>query len=340
MRYSVASRSIPGTGSSGEGLLGSARAQRLHAAARSFRRHRRWWERRSRERRRACRFHQRGRGRCGSSRCRDRAGPTERRLSGRRLPSASIRHRRRTGLGGVRAPCHGVMLPVSQRVPFLRLGLWGDGAPGRGGRVALHARASPPRTRLVSGMPPERREGRRLNARHDRTDRLPAGPAAARIADPARRLARSSWLVALGCVDVDGLAVELAWSRLSDTVLADFRDGEPRRIGTAVIACRDEPVFVPQPDHLDWLGYENRAVRILEFAVALYRDSFDRQEASDPSWSRRASTATNMDQGALPEPCHPPLDACSFGVIGPAGSRAAGGHPRSPWFPGSRSRPF
>jgi hypothetical protein len=98
-----------------------------------------------------------------------------------------------------------------------------------------------------------------------------------------RRPVRSSWTVALGCVDIDGLAVELAWSRLSDTVLADFREGEPRRIGTAVIGRRDEPVFVAQPDHLDWLGYENRAARILAFAVALYREGLGRQEASDRS---------------------------------------------------------
>nr|BFF27813.1 hypothetical protein GCM10025732_57780 [Glycomyces mayteni] len=117
-----------------------------------------------------------------------------------------------------------------------------------------------------------------------------------------RRPARSSWLVALGCVDVDGLAVELAWSRWSDTVLADFREGESRRIGTAVIGHRDEPVFVAQPDHLDWLGYQDRAARILEFAVALYRGGFGRQEASDPSWSRRASSATNIGQGELPAP--------------------------------------
>ncbi|WP_091039479.1 hypothetical protein [Glycomyces harbinensis] len=98
-----------------------------------------------------------------------------------------------------------------------------------------------------------------------------------------RRPVLSSWRVALGCIEIDGLVVELAWSRLSDTVLADFRDGVARRIGTAVIGCRDEPVFVAQPDHLDWLGYENRAARILEFAVALYREDLGRQEASDPS---------------------------------------------------------
>ncbi|MCH7231109.1 hypothetical protein L0U85_09620 [Glycomyces sp. L485] len=75
----------------------------------------------------------------------------------------------------------------------------------------------------------------------------------------------------LGCVEVDGLAVELVWSRLSDTVLADFRDVEPRRIGTALFNGRPEPVFVAQPGHLDWLGYENRESRILTAAVRLYR---------------------------------------------------------------------
>lgn len=95
----------------------------------------------------------------------------------------------------------------------------------------------------------------------------------------------------MGCIEIDGLVVELAWSRLSDTVLADFREGEPRRIGTAVIERREGPVFVAQPDHLDWLGYEDRAARILEFAVALYREGFGGQEASDPSWSARTSSA-------------------------------------------------
>lgn len=94
----------------------------------------------------------------------------------------------------------------------------------------------------------------------------------------------------MGCVEIDGLSVELAWSRLSDTVLADFRDGEPHRIGTAVIGDRDEPVFVAQPDHLDWLGYENRAARILAFAVALYR------EASGPLRPRQASSAASAGE--------------------------------------------
>lgn len=78
-------------------------------------------------------------------------------------------------------------------------------------------------------------------------------------------------MVPLGCFEVDGLAVELVWSRLSDTVLADFRDVEPRRIGTAVFGDRPEPVFIAQPGHLDWLGYEGREARILEAAVRLHR---------------------------------------------------------------------
>ncbi|THV24486.1 hypothetical protein [Glycomyces paridis] len=76
-------------------------------------------------------------------------------------------------------------------------------------------------------------------------------------------------MVTLGCIDVDGLAVDLVWSRLSDTVLADFREVEPRRIGTAVFG-RAEPAFIAQPDHLDWLGYENRADRILDAAIGLF----------------------------------------------------------------------
>lgn len=78
-------------------------------------------------------------------------------------------------------------------------------------------------------------------------------------------------MVALGRTDIDGLTVELMWSPLSDTVLADFLDVEPPRIGTAVIGGRSEPVFVAQPGHLDWLGYEDREARILAVAVRLYR---------------------------------------------------------------------
>lgn len=77
-------------------------------------------------------------------------------------------------------------------------------------------------------------------------------------------------MVVLGRIEIDGLAVELVWSTLSDTVLADFRDVEPRRVGTAVIVGRAEPVFVPQPDHLHWLGYEGRDARILWAAVGLF----------------------------------------------------------------------
>lgn len=78
-------------------------------------------------------------------------------------------------------------------------------------------------------------------------------------------------MIALGSMEIDGFAVELVWSTLSDTVLADFRDVEPRRIGTAVIAGRAEPTFVAQPEHLHWLGYEDREARILAVAVCLHR---------------------------------------------------------------------
>jgi hypothetical protein len=108
-----------------------------------------------------------------------------------------------------------------------------------------------------------------MNARHDR---LPAGPAAAHTADPVRRPARSSCLIPLGCIDIDDLAVELVWSTLTDTVLADFHEVEPRRIGTAVIGGLAEPRFVAQPQHLHWLGYEDREARILQAAVRLFHD--------------------------------------------------------------------
>ncbi len=74
----------------------------------------------------------------------------------------------------------------------------------------------------------------------------------------------------LGRVEVDGRGVELVWSKLSDTVLADFYELEPRRIGTAVIGGRAEPAFVAQPDNLDWLRYRDREARILRAAVRLF----------------------------------------------------------------------
>ncbi|GAB3997787.1 hypothetical protein GCM10029992_21740 [Glycomyces albus] len=78
-------------------------------------------------------------------------------------------------------------------------------------------------------------------------------------------------MIELGRIEVDGREVELVWSTLSDTVLADFCEVAPRRIGTAVIGGRAGPAFVAQPDHLDWLGYEDREARILRVAVRLYR---------------------------------------------------------------------
>ncbi|WP_199037219.1 hypothetical protein [Glycomyces salinus] len=86
-----------------------------------------------------------------------------------------------------------------------------------------------------------------------------------------RRPVRSSCLIELGRIKVDGREVELVWSTLSDTVLADFSEVEPRRIGTAVIGGPAEPAFIAQPNHLDWLGYEDREARILRVAVRLYR---------------------------------------------------------------------
>lgn len=107
-----------------------------------------------------------------------------------------------------------------------------------------------------------------MNARHDR---LPAGPAAAaRTVDPLRRPVHNSSLIPLGRVEIDGFAVVLSWATLSDTVLADFCDVEPRRIGTAIMRRRGEPRFVAQPAHLYWLGHESREARILQAAVRLF----------------------------------------------------------------------
>ncbi len=68
------------------------------------------------------------------------------------------------------------------------------------------------------------------------------------------------------------------WLTLSDSVLVDFADIEPKRIGTVVMRpCG--PGFVAQPGHLDWLRYEEREARLLGAVVRLY----PARESADPS---------------------------------------------------------
>lgn len=45
------------------------------------------------------------------------------------------------------------------------------------------------------------------------------------------------------------------WLTLTDSVLVDFADIEPKRIGTVVVRPTG-PQFIAQPGHLDWLAYE------------------------------------------------------------------------------------
>jgi hypothetical protein len=120
-------------------------------------------------------------------------------------------------------------------------------------------------------VPPERREGRRLNARHDQ---LPVGPTAAPLHSRGGRpvpgttsQARPAALP-LGSVAIDGRLVELVWLTLSDSILVGFPDIEPKRIGTVVMR-ESGPGFVAQPGHLDWLRYEDREARLLHAAVLL-----------------------------------------------------------------------
>jgi hypothetical protein len=52
------------------------------------------------------------------------------------------------------------------------------------------------------------------------------------------------------------------------SILADFTEVEPKRIGTVVMR-EDGPGFVAQPGHLDWLRYLDREARLLHAAVRL-----------------------------------------------------------------------
>lgn len=113
-------------------------------------------------------------------------------------------------------------------------------------------------------MPPRRREGRGLNARlHGRG--LPAGPTAVTRPPHGGRPA-SPVLIAL-----DGRRIALTWLALTGSVLVDFADIEPKRIGTVVM--RDSgPGFIAQPGHLDWLRYEDRDARLLYAVARAYSD--------------------------------------------------------------------
>jgi hypothetical protein len=124
-------------------------------------------------------------------------------------------------------------------------------------------------------MPPERREGRRLNARQDR---LPAGPTAAPLTSRGGRPVPAHpplpAVVPLGSIALDGLRIDLVWLTHSDSILADFNDIEPKRIGTIVMRPYG-PGFVAQPGHLDWLGYDDREDRLLSAAVRLLAEHAD-----------------------------------------------------------------
>ncbi|MEU6858475.1 hypothetical protein AB0B28_06340 [Glycomyces sp. NPDC046736] len=118
----------------------------------------------------------------------------------------------------------------------------------------------------MSQVPPERREGRQLTAPRDP---LPAEPTAARLHSYGGRLFPAPpepRAVPLGSITFDRQRIDLVWLTRTDSILVDFADIEPKRIGTVVMR-EDGPGFVAQPGHLDWLGYDDRERRLLNAAV-------------------------------------------------------------------------
>ncbi|MEU6246609.1 hypothetical protein [Glycomyces sp. NPDC047010] len=101
-----------------------------------------------------------------------------------------------------------------------------------------------------------------------RQHRLPAGPTPATLTSRGGRPESEprAAAVPLGSVEVDGRRIELVWLTLTDSVLVDFADIEPKRIGTIVTGPYG-PRFIAQPGHLDWLAYEERENRVLRAAV-------------------------------------------------------------------------
>lgn len=98
-----------------------------------------------------------------------------------------------------------------------------------------------------------------MNARHDRS---PAGPTAAPLRPRGGRPASPA------LIDVDGLRIAMTWLPLTGSILVDFLDIEPRRIGTVVMR-ESGPGFVAQPGHFDWLRYDEREARLLRAAARL-----------------------------------------------------------------------
>jgi hypothetical protein len=110
-----------------------------------------------------------------------------------------------------------------------------------------------------------------MNARHDRS---PAGPTAA-PPTPCGGRPTSPALIA-----VDGHRIALTWLPLTGSVLVDFIEIEPRRIGTVVMR-ESGPGFVAQPGHFDWLRYEERETRLLR-ATARLREAVAFEWRSKP----------------------------------------------------------
>jgi hypothetical protein len=62
------------------------------------------------------------------------------------------------------------------------------------------------------------------------------------------------------------MRIELVWLTLTESIMVDFADIKPKRIGTVVMRSYG-PCFIAQPGHLNWLTYEQREARVLRAAV-------------------------------------------------------------------------
>lgn len=92
----------------------------------------------------------------------------------------------------------------------------------------------------------------------------------------------NSTLVPLGEAHIDGQTVKLTWATVPDTVLIDFADTEPGRIGTVVPKGRNEPAFISQPEHHAWAVEPGRSAQIVAEAVARYTERCMHAGQTDP----------------------------------------------------------
>ncbi|MDA1358667.1 hypothetical protein O1R50_03480 [Glycomyces luteolus] len=79
-------------------------------------------------------------------------------------------------------------------------------------------------------------------------------------------------LVPLGQATIDDQRVNFVWATVADTILVDFADTEPRRIGTVLIHGREEPAFISQPEHHAWAKEGDRIARIISASAKYYSE--------------------------------------------------------------------